>query len=186
MRDACDVCLAETSAERRKRKENERLREYEKKRVRSRAKVPGRGRGRPPKAAVPMPPPAPPPTPTPVPPPRPQPYNPRPWRRCQGTTRHNDACEVDAGHGFRDAAPLRAGSAFCAHHQPDKFTGTQCAGVTKAGTRCRVFSASCYAAARQLKDGAAYMYCRLHAPQAFELVRCAGVTRGGRLCRITS
>ena len=29
------------------------------------------------------------------------------------------------------AAPLKAGSAFCAHHAPDKFTGTQCAGIMR-------------------------------------------------------
>jgi len=117
---------------------------------------------------------------------------------------------VDCGHSFRDAAPLRCGSAFCAHHQPDKFTGTQCEGFTRAGARCRVFSNSLYQAAAPLRRGGVKLtlefepgstrlkatlvpgvirrFCSLHAPQAFELVRCAGVTRGGRggACNITS
>jgi len=216
-----DGSVEETPTERRRRKEKARLREREKTRVRSRAKVPGRGRGRPPKPATPQP--APPPLPAPPPPPPDPPPPPPPppstqprskkrrlWlgRPCQGTTRLGAACAVNSGHSFRDAAPLHRGSAFCAHHQPDKFTGAQCEGLTKAGARCRVFSNSCYQAAApllrggvkltlefepgstrlraKLVPGAIRRFCSLHAPQAFELVHCAGVTRGGQACKITS
>ena len=84
------------------------------------------------------------------------------------------------------AAPLKTGSAFCVHHQPDKFTGSQCAGITKRSVRCRVFSGSLYAAAAPLRDGDTL--CTVHRAQRHERVRCAGTTRGGRggQCKVTS
>jgi hypothetical protein len=112
-------------------------------------------------------------------------------RRCQGTTRLGQPCQVDSHHGINDAAPLRAGSDFCAHHQPDKFTGTQCEGTTKqrAGCderRCRVFSGSLYSAAVPLRNGK--RFCAKHQQQACPLVRCIGKLQlgHGRQCRVTS
>ena len=79
------------------------------------------------------------------------------------------------------AASLRCGSSFCQHHQLDKFTGVQCAGVTKHGSRCRVFSGSTYANAAPLRDGK--QFCRSHATT---YVRCAGTTKGGAWCCVSS
>jgi len=93
-------------------------------------------------------------------------------------------CAVKRSSPFFDAAPLRGGSHFCTHHQPDKFTGTQCAGLTKKGMRCRVFSQSAYHAAAPLRDGAEL--CSLHTLQALDLIRCAGVTSRRRACMITN
>ena len=125
---------------------------------------------------VELPPPPSPPTPPPPPPPP----------RCQGTTSKGAPCRVHAGLGVTAAAPLKSGSALCAHHARDKFTGTQCAGITKRGVRCRVFSGSLYDAAAPLRDG--NELCTVHLAQRHERVRCQGKTRGGRgdRCRITS
>ena len=79
------------------------------------------------------------------------------------------------------AASLRRGSSFCQHHQPDKFTGVQCAGLTKHGVRCRVFSGSTYANAAPLRNGK--QFCRSHATR---YVRCAGMTAIGAWCSVSS
>jgi len=118
--------------------------------------------------------------PPPQPPPKPPP------RRCEGTTRLDEPCQVHERHGMDSATPLRSGGRFCAHHHPDKFTGAQCKGVTKRGGRCRVFSGSLYKAAAPLRNGEEL--CALHSLQAAERVFCAGATgRGhGTRCRISS
>ena len=79
------------------------------------------------------------------------------------------------------AASLRRGNSFCQHHQPDKFTGVQCAGVTKHGVRCRVFSGSTYMNAAPLRNGK--QFCRSH---AIAYVRCAGTTIHGVWCSVSS
>ena len=103
--------------------------------------------------------------------------------QCEGTTRAGSRCRIARSHDLRTAKPLRAGSAFCAHHQPDKFTGMQCEGVTKRG-RCRVFSASLCAEAAPLRDGK--RCCSWHAVHATPLVRCAGRVKDGHACRVTN
>jgi hypothetical protein len=165
-------------------------------------KVPsGRKRGRPPMYGPKPRPPSPPPPRPPPPPRRSGVCGRRPPSgtvRCEGLTRLGQPCRVDSYHSFDDAKPLRDirsgaasgdGGCFCAHHAPGNFTGTQCAGLTKANVRCRVFSGLPYAAAKPLRDGQAY--CQVHAIQRHEHVRCAGVAvrRGlptGNQCRMTS
>lgn len=107
-------------------------------------------------------------------------------KRCEGITRLDEPCKVDASHGMDAAEPLKTGGRFCAHHHPDKFTGTQCKGITKQHVRCRVFSGSLYHAAEPLRDGEEL--CGCHRVQAAARVYCAGLTRGGKgaRCRISS
>ena len=52
------------------------------------------------------------------------------------------------------------------HHDPDKFTGTRCAGIRKKSHkgRCNVWSGSLYADAAPLREGS--LYCAHHQRQA--------------------
>eukprot|EP00966_Prymnesium_polylepis_P231802 5362696-Prymnesium_polylepis.1 len=77
-------------------------------------------------------------------------------------------------HG--QAAPLRAGGRFCAHHEPDTALAgvTRCAGQRPDGQPCRLTSACSFATARPLREGGAY--CSHHLWQGWTPpADCAGV-----------
>ena len=105
-----------------------------------------------------------------------------PGLQCQGITlARGQPCKVTSGQSHVHAASLRRGNSFCQHHQPNKFTGVQCAGVTKHGVRCRVFSGSTYTNSAPLRNGK--LFCRSHATA---YVRCAGTTIHGVWCSVPS
>ena len=165
--------VEETPAERRRRKEKARLREYEKVRVRSRAKVPGRGRGRPPKSATPLPAPS-----APLPPivqplqstcdPRetearqarspvlqaeavPRAAQMQPPCRCDSCGATHDL-EADPASGSRNQRVYYCRMCW-AWWRAQGAARVQCAGVTDAGTRCRISSWDEHSDAQPLWEG---------------------------------
>ena len=94
--------------------------------------------------------------------------------QCEGITLEGLRCRVHAGMTHVDeAAPLRAGGRFCAHHEPDAARAgvTRCAATRRDGKPCRVTSAC--SNGRTLREGA---YCRNHLSHAWTPPSdCAGV-----------
>jgi len=118
---------------------------------------------------------------------------------CQGTTWCGEQCLVNTDRNGAEAEPLRNGSRFCAHHQPEgSFVppagSRQCAAMTRkrvhdnttgrAGQRCRFTSANPHSLAAPLRCGSAF--CVRHQPVPADAVRCAGKTRCGRPCAVAS
>ena len=94
--------------------------------------------------------------------------------QCEGTTLEGRRCRVDASMTRVDeAAPLRVGGRFCAHHEPEAARAgvTRCAATRRDGKPCRVTSAC--SNGRTLREGA---YCRNHLSHAWTPPSdCAGV-----------
>ena len=98
--------------------------------------------------------------------------------QCEGTTRAGERCKVHKSSWHADAAPLRRGERFCAHHDPARFTGVRCRAEKKGSGRCNVWSAMRHKDAEPLRHSSPY--CHHHRR------RCHGMTRARERCTVTS
>ena len=78
--------------------------------------------------------------------------------QCTGETTNGARCRLRGSMRHPQAAPLRAGGSFCAHHEPDAALSgvTRCAGTCPDEARCKFTSACSFPAARPLREGSAY------------------------------
>ena len=114
-------------------------------------------------------------------PPKPRAEAQRVWStegQCEGTTRLGERCKVHKSSWHADAAPLRRGERFCAHHDPARFTGVRCRAAKKHSERCNVWSGMGHADAAPLRHGSPY--CHHHRR------RCHGMTCARERCTVTS
>ena len=102
--------------------------------------------------------------------------------QCQGEATSGSTsrrCRLRGRMLYAQAAPLRCGGRYCAHHEPDPALSgvTRCAGLCPGGVPCKLTSACSFPLARPLREGG--LYCTRHMWQDWTPpAECVGAVGG--------